>query len=376
MSKKIIILNHGLHIAGVSRALVNFANALVRRGHDVTIKLEGNNFTLEPELDSRVKRQLFLPEWRLFGIRIPGFLRFYQWFLKVFPRIPRRLLYKLIVGKGYDVEIGFNRGAAARVIAASSGKTAKKLVWVHSDYMRCGNGMAGFESLEDAKQAYGCFDHILCVSGQAEQSFRQLLGDYQTISVQNNIMDFQRIRSQAEMFAPEKKGPVLTAVGRVCEAKNYPMLLEAVSLLNQRGVKFTLWIVGGGADMAELKARKDQMGLDNVVLWGAQENPYPYLAQADGYVCSSIYEGLSTTTIEALILGKACVVTDCTGMRDILGDSEYGLVVPIDAKALADGMERLLTDDALRSHYEQMAAIRAEEYAPERCMEEIEKLFD
>ena len=127
MSKKIIILNHGLHIAGVSRALVNFANALVRRGHDVTIKLEGNNFTLEPELDSRVKRQLFLPEWRLFGIRIPGFLRFYQWFLKVFPRIPRRLLYKLIVGKGYDVEIGFNRGAAARVIAASSGKTAKIL---------------------------------------------------------------------------------------------------------------------------------------------------------------------------------------------------------------------------------------------------------
>ena len=169
---------------------------------------------------------------------------------------------------------------------------------------------------------------------------------------------------------------VLCAVGRVSAQKNYPMLLEAVSLLNQRGVKFTLWIVGGGADMAELKARKDQMGLDNVVLWGAQENPYPYLAQADGYVCSSIYEGLSTTTIEALILGKACVVTDCTGMRDILGDSEYGLVVPIDAEALADGMERLLTDDALRSHYEQVAGVRAEEYAPERCVEEIEKLFD
>ena len=138
---------------------------------------------------------------------------------------------------------------------------------------------------------------------------------------------------------------------------------------------FDLWIVGGGAEMDALKAQKEKMGLDNVTLWGAQGNPYPYLAAADGYVCSSIYEGLSTTTIEALVLGKACVVTDCTGMRDILGDSEYGLVVPIDAEALADGMEKLLTDDSLRTHYEKMAAIRAEFYAPERCIEEIEKLF-
>ena len=51
MGKKIIILNHGLHIAGVSRALVNLANALVARGHDVTIKLEINNFTLAKDLD-------------------------------------------------------------------------------------------------------------------------------------------------------------------------------------------------------------------------------------------------------------------------------------------------------------------------------------
>lgn len=376
MKKRIIILNYGLHISGVSRALVNFANALVRRGHDVTIKLEGNIFTLEPELDSRVKRQLFLPEWRLFGKRIPGFLRFYETFLKKLYKIPRRLLYKLIVGKGYDVEIAFNRGAAARIISASTSKTAKKLVWVHNDYMRCDNSLAGFDDLEDAKVAYGKYDGIICVSAQSERAFREKFGDYESLVTRSNILSFDGIRGKARERELPLKDKVLCAVGRVSAQKNYPMLLEAVSLLNQRGVKFTLWIVGDGADMAALKAQKDRMGLDNVVLWGAQENPYPYLAQADGYVCSSIYEGLSTTTIEALILGKACVVTDCTGMRDILGDSEYGLVVPIDAKALADGMERLLTDDALRGHYEQMATVRAEEYAPERCMEEIEKLFD
>ncbi|MBQ4600627.1 MAG: glycosyltransferase family 4 protein [Oscillospiraceae bacterium] len=96
---------------------------------------------------------------------------------------------------------------------------------------------------------------------------------------------------------------------------------------------------------------------------------------ADIYVCSSIYEGLSTTTIEALVLGKPCVVTDCTGMRDILGDSKYGLVVPITAQALADGMEGLLTDETLRREYEKKATVRAAEYAPKKCIARIEALI-
>lgn len=375
MGKKIIILNHGLHIAGVSRALVNLANALVQQGHDVTIKLEINNFALAKDLDPRVKRELFLPEWRIFGIRIPGFLRYYHWFLKRLYKISPQKLYRRVVGKGYDVEIGFNRGAAARIVAASTSKTAVKQVWVHSDYIRCGNGLAGFATLEEAQQAYGRFDQIVCVSAQAERSFRELLGDYDGITVRNNILSFDHIRTSAAAEAPAKQNKVLTAIGRVCEAKNYPMLLEAAAILKKKGVDFSLWIVGGGAELDALTAQRDRMGLENVVFWGAQENPYPYLAAADGYVCSSVYEGLSTTTIEALVLGKACVVTDCTGMRDILGDSEYGLVVPIDADALAEGMEKLLTDDALRQHYEEMAAKRSEFYSPERCIAQIEALF-
>jgi glycosyltransferase involved in cell wall biosynthesis len=62
-------------------------------------------------------------------------------------------------------------------------------------------------------------------------------------------------------------------------------------------------------------------------------------------------------------------------MRDILGNSEFGLIVPIDAHALAEGMERLLTDDTLRAHYEEMAAERALTYEPEHCVEKIEELF-
>lgn len=374
MRSKIIIINHGLHISGVSRALVNLANALVEQGYDVNVKLEIPDFTLATELDRRVKYGLFFKEWRLFGRRIPFFLRLYQLFLKMQYRIAPQFLHRIIVGKGYDVEIAFNRGSAVRIIAASN-TAAKKLVWVHSDFLRCQNPLAGFASVDEARKAYARFDHILCLSRQSEMSFRQLLGDYDSIAMSCNVLNAEKIREKSKDSQLEKKKRALCAVGRVCEAKNYPMLLDAVTLLNKRGVDFTLWIVGDGEDMAAITAQKEALGLNNVVLWGAQENPYPYLAQADGYVCSSIYEGLSTTTIEALILGKACVVTDCTGMRDILGDSEYGLVVPITAEDLADGMQKILENEDLRRHYEVKAQERAKEYEPERCIKQIEELF-
>lgn len=375
MRSKIIILNYGLHIAGVSRALVNFANALVARGYDVTIKLESNDFTLAKDLDSRVRLQLFLKEWRIFGVRVPGFLRFYSFFLKQMMRIPPNLLHQMIVGSEYDVEIAFNRGAAARIIAASDNKNSKKLVWVHSDYLRCENPLAGFSSLTEARNAYSKYDSIVCVSNQAKVSFEEKFGSFPTTAVKNNIFAVDAISKKAATGGLLVQRPFLCAIGRICDAKNYPMLLDAVNLLNHRGLDFDLWIVGDGELMPEIRQQKERLNLVNVKLLGAKENPYPYLAQADGYVCSSIYEGLSTTTIEALILGKACVVTDCTGMRDILGDSEYGLVVPITAEALADGMQQILQDKALRNRYEKKALERAAFFSPERCMDEIESLW-
>ena len=70
--KKVLILNYALHISGVSRTLINFANSLVEHGYDVTVRLFENDFTLAKELDDRVKCSLLLREWRLFGVRIWG----------------------------------------------------------------------------------------------------------------------------------------------------------------------------------------------------------------------------------------------------------------------------------------------------------------
>jgi glycosyltransferase involved in cell wall biosynthesis len=174
----------------------------------------------------------------------------------------------------------------------------------------------------------------------------------------------------------KKEKFTIVAVGRLCEAKNYKLMLDTAEELNHRHICIELWILGGGELENSLISYKKQKKIDNVKFIGATINPYPYIKCADLYLSTSIYEGLSTTTIEALILGKPCVVTDCTGMRNILGDyNEYGIVTSFDISDIADQIERIIKDDALRMHLVEKAKERAKYFDPENAFQQIEELM-
>lgn len=374
--KKVIILNHGLHISGVSRTLVNFANALVKNGYDVTIKIEINDFTLAKELSPKVKCSLFLDEPRPFGKQIKGFLRYYKNWVKKLLKLSPEEKYKKVVKDKYNIEIAFNRGAAANIISGSTNKNAKKLVWVHNNYMKNDNPLAGFSNLEDAQLGYSKYDHIVCVSMDAEESFKERFGDDFPLVTRYNIMDTERITELAREKSFKKQCFTIVCVGRLSEQKNYTLLMDSLKLLCEKGYLFECIIVGGGYLEQELLKYRNNLGLSCVKFIGLKTNPYAYMGNADLYVSSSIYEGLSTTTIEAIILGKPCVVTNCAGMKEILGNNnEYGMVVPIEKNALADAIETMMTNNTIRKEYELKALEGAKRFQPEKLFESIEELF-
>jgi glycosyltransferase involved in cell wall biosynthesis len=66
-----------------------------------------------------------------------------------------------------------------------------------------------------------------------------------------------------------------------------------------------------------------------VTFEGYQENPYPFMAQADLLVSSSRWEGLPNVVLEALACGTPVVAFDCPGgTREIIRDEENGWLVP------------------------------------------------
>lgn len=241
--------------------------------------------------------------------------------------------------------------------------------------MKNDNPLAGFKNLEDAKNGYAKFDNIICVSKQAEIAFKEKFGNTYPLVTRWNIMDVDRILRMAAVQKIDKSDFTIVAVGRLCEAKNYTMLLDAIALLRERGLQPSVWIIGGGSMEKMLLEYQENNHLDKVSFLGAKENPYPYFAAADLYVSASVYEGLSTTVIEAMILSKPVIATNCTGMEDILGNSEFGMLIPITAWDLAGAIEKMMLDETLRRHYIEQSKRRSKAFDPETTFQKIEELL-
>ena len=82
-----------------------------------------------------------------------------------------------------------------------------------------------------------------------------------------------------------------------------------------------------------------------------------------------------TVAVEAVILGKPVVAADCSGMKEIFGNSEYGLVTQNDDEAFYQGMKKMLSDNELREAYSQKAKIRSKDFSMPARIKKLEDLF-
>lgn len=153
--------------------------------------------------------------------------------------------------------------------------------------------------------------------------------------------------------------PLIGMVGNIRAPKGYRYFAEAARLISERVPACRFLIVGHGEGtlLQELTGRIAALGLtDRVILTGFREDVAHILSQLDIFVLSSLSEGLSIATIEAMGLGKPVVVTDSGGPGEIVRDGETGyLVPPADAKALADRVVELLHNHALAERMGQAA---------------------
>ncbi len=151
----------------------------------------------------------------------------------------------------------------------------------------------------------------------------------------------------------ENRGTVIGSVGRLVSAKDYPMMIRAVSILVGRGVDVNLEIVGEGEEREAIEATIRKEGVESkVTLAGSQANVSDWLARWRIFVSSSVREGQPMALLEAMAAGLPCAVTAAGGVPDTLTDGVEGIVVPPgDPEALADGIQQLLDDSELSGIY-------------------------
>lgn len=187
-----------------------------------------------------------------------------------------------------------------------------------------------------------------------------------------------RSRSQERVQHPwfeSGQPPVIMAIGRLNQAKDYPTLIRAFARLSaKRSVR--LMILGEGELRNMLEAMVAECGLsaDDVQLPGFVSNPFAYLARSNLFVLSSHYEGLPGALIEAMACGTPVVSTDCpSGPREILESGRWGMLVPVgDVDALVAAIDIALSTPRAELHD---ARIRAEDFGLNQAVEKYLKVL-
>lgn len=348
---------------GAEKVLLNLVNAMDRRRFAITVQ------TLYPEeagkhLAQGIRYRYCYPE------KNPANE------LRMRLEAALGLTYPLHIRDDYDIEIAYLECGSTKIMAGSTNKNALKLAWVHCDLAKKADDPAAF-ARETAKY-YRKYDKIVCVSEDVQRSFAQMYPDAPKPVAVYNCYDDAEILHKASAPTPCvcKRRKTGVAVGRLTAQKAFDRLLHAQKLLRSDGIDFDLWILGEGDDRTVLEQFISDNDLsDSVKLWGFQQNPYSFIKAADFLICSSRYEGFSTVAVEGLILGIPMVTTDCTGMRELLGDSEYGLITANDDEALYQGLKRMLTEPGLLERYAEKARIRGRDFRQETLVRKTEEFF-
>ena len=166
-----------------------------------------------------------------------------------------------------------------------------------------------------------------------------------------DLADFQAgLDSQGEMKAsvvPDQSIPLIGTVGRFDPQKDHGNLLDALSILRDRGIQFQCVLVGTGLDSSNQKIVEwiNQRGLDDYVQLLGKRNDIPKVMNAlDLHVLPSAYgEAFPNVVSEAMACGTLCVVTDVGDAAYIVGETGW-VVPPRDANALAGAISAAIEE--------------------------------
>lgn len=162
---------------------------------------------------------------------------------------------------------------------------------------------------------------------------------------------------------------VITIIGGLRPIKGHATLLLALAKVLPAVPRARLLIVGSDYNRGhrqELIALATELGILPAIRFEeVRSDIRDVLALTAVYVNSSLFEGMSNTILEAMASGKPVVASAVGGNMELIEDGRTGYLVPVqDPGALADRLQSVLTDEALRARLGHAAREQIERHYP------------
>ncbi|MCC8150502.1 MAG: glycosyltransferase [Lachnospiraceae bacterium] len=342
--KKILFYINTLNRGGAERVFSALANEFSESGYEVvfvtSFRLE-LEYTLNPHIkrysvEKTDSKNTFLQK----NIKRISYLR------------------KTIKQEKPDFVLATSPEANFRLLIATVGIKCKKVITIISD---CKHEYASHAYAFLAKTLYRRADGVVCQTKEEMDWFP--VGVKKKCCILYNQVD----KRFFEYECPQIRKNVV-AVGRAVPLKRQSDIIRAFAKIVDR-VEDNLIIYGDGPCRADMLQMVDSMGLvGRVFLPGKIDDVASAIYDARLFVHASEYEGMSNAVMEAMTLGIPCILTDCDGggARELIGDDEYGYLVPVgNIKMLSDRMLFILTDSDEQKRLEKQSYIRAQDFKGE-----------
>jgi glycosyltransferase involved in cell wall biosynthesis len=366
---KILFFITSLAGGGAEKVLVNMVNHMDKTKYHITV------ITL---FDTGVNRQSLCDEVvykYVFKKVIRGNSKLLQLFSPEF-------LYRHMIKDEYDIIVSYFQGPTTRIIAGCPNKKIRLVQWIHNEFHTKEKVAGCYRSIRECIELQQRFDAAVYVAESVKDIYLHTFPEINTRNnVLYNVVESEKIRALSEEAVEEKNlfdaEFTLVGVGRFVPQKAFDRLVSIVAALKQDGFYIKLLLLGTGQLEGALRRQSKELKVENeIVFLGYQQNPYKYVKNADLFVCPSLHEGFSTAVTESLIVGTPVVTTRCSGMEELLGENEFGLIVENSEEALYRGVKNLLGSKGNLQYYREKAAERGDRFETGETVNSIERFFD
>lgn len=362
--KKVLVIIDNLKGGGAEKVLVTFLKYADLSGMKVDLFLINKEGVYLKDVPSSVRLFYAFTDSSRFLNKV---------FRRIFLMFPF-LFYVFFIRKSYNLEIAFREDTSTRILLKSPHREARKIAWLHTDleryhYCKLTNREKYLRSLKQ-------LDRLICVSEGCEavlwRLVPEMIGKTQVVYNPVDTETIRRLSAEEADTGFLKEQCNLLTIGRLDEGKNHIFLIRCMQKLVRENEKIHLWILGDGVLRQRLETVVAGMGLQPYIHFlGFRKNPFPYLAACDVFVFSSLYEGLPTVIIEALILNKKIVSSYCGGAEEILQHGKCGLLSGFSEEEFCEKIKSALAGEggAPKSLQKRIAAFGLEQQC--RCFSDL-----
>ena len=146
----------------------------------------------------------------------------------------------------------------------------------------------------------------------------------------SEILKYSKEYVELPFYKKNKKSLKIITIGRFTDQKDHSTLLRSLNEIKNK-IDFKLLIIGRGVNKYKMiNYIKENDLIKNVKILPFQNNPFKYLMISDLFILTSKFEGLPNVLLEAAVLKKFIISTNCpTGPREILQNGKGGFLFKI-----------------------------------------------